>query len=345
MSQGLFRLVALFLAVLTAAFATNARACTKTDLVATDFGTFSAQSVKQNAVPSQFSRGGLTCPTSTIVLLGGNYITGKFQSKNVLKLVSGANSISYTASAAPGSVGPYSQNGTVDYMQNNLLNVLGLLGGSSADLPIYIKPVGGTLPPPGVYTDRITMTWNWYLCPAVNTLFVCLGTPSQGTNVVTTIDVTLTIGPKSILLTTSTETTWDPVNGTTFPKALPGGRRRLALNVTNPDLVSIDNNTLGLNVAVPAGTMIALDGDGTSSGTFLSSKDGTPASSLTLSYTAPESTADDVDFSSDRGLTWGYVPVAGNDTSQAAVTNVRLRPKGTMAAGSQFGLSIALKVK
>jgi hypothetical protein len=345
MSQGLPRLLALILAIVAATLATNASACTKTDAVATDFGTFSSQSIKQNAVPSQFSRAGLLCPTSTIVLLGGNYIAGKFQSKNAMKLVSGANSISYTASAAPGSVGPYSQNGTVDYMQNNLLNVLGLLGGSNADLPIYIKPVGGALPPPGIYTDKITMTWNWYLCPSVNALFVCLATPSQGTNVVTTIDVTLTVGPRSILLTTSSGTTWDPVNGTAFPKALPGGRRRLALNVTNPDLVAIDNNTLGLNVAVPSGTMIALDGDGTSSGAFLSSMDGTPASSLTVTYSAPESTADDVDFSADRGATWSYVPVPGNDASQAAVTNVRLRPKGTMAPGSQFGLSIALKVK
>lgn len=344
MNRRMSRLLALVLALIASVFAMAASACTPTPVVPTDFGTFSAQSVNQSAVPSQFSGGGLSCPTSVIVLLGINYITGKFNSKNGMKLMSGNNSISYTASAGRNNLAPYTQNGTVDYMQNNLLNLLGLLGGNNADLPIFVKPLGGTLPPPGVYTDQITMTWNWYLCPEVSVLVVCLGTPVRGTNVTTVIDIKLTVGPKAVLLTTSTGTTWDPINGTVNPKSLPGGRRRLALNVTNPDLVPVDKDTLGLNVAIPGGTTIALDGDG-ASGTFLGFTEGTPASSVSITYSAPNSTTDDVEFSSDRGSTWGYVPVLGNDASQAAVTNVRLRPKGTMAAGSQFGLSISLKVK
>lgn len=37
--------------------------------------------------------------------------------------------------------------------------------------------------------------------------------------------------------------------------------------------------------------------------------------------------------------------MAGNEASLAAVTNVRLRPKGTMPAGSQFSTSVSLKIK
>jgi len=189
------------------------------------------------------------------------------------------------------------------------------------------------------------MTWNWYLCSGVNALLVCLGTPSQGTNVTTVIDVTLTVGAKSILLTTSTGTTWDPVNGTSNPKALPGGKRRLIVNAANPDLVPVDANTLSLNLAVPPGTLIALDGDGTGSGSFLNYANGTPASTLSLTYSSPGSTTDDVDFSSDRGASWTYVPAAGDSASQAAVTNIRVRPKGAMAAGSRFSLSVPLTTK
>ncbi|MBB4858903.1 hypothetical protein HNO88_002229 [Novosphingobium chloroacetimidivorans] len=339
------RVLALLLATLLAFSAGSAQACTATPSLATDFGTFSAQSVKQAAIPSQFSRAGLTCPTSAIVLLGINYIRAKFQSKNGMKLMNGTNAIAYAASADPGGAAAFTQNGTIDYMQNNLLNVLGLLGGSNADLPIYVKPSGGALPPPGIYTDRITMTWNWYLCPGVNALLICLGTPVQGTNVITVVEVTMTVGAKSVLLTTSTGTTWDPVNGTSNPKALPGGKRRMIVGVTNPDLVPVDSNTLWLNLAVPSGTSVALDGDGTGTGSFLLFTDGTPASTLALSYTAPGSTTDDVDFSSDSGASWNYVPVQGDSVSQAAVTNVRVRPKGGMAAGSRFSLSVALKTK
>ncbi|VWX54256.1 spore coat protein U domain-containing protein [Novosphingobium sp. 9U] len=341
----LSRLVALFVAILLALGAGAAQACTTTPSISTDFGTFSAQSVKQGAIPSQFSRAGLNCPTSAVVLLGINYIRAKFQSKNGMKLMNGTNAIAYTASADPAGTTQFTQNGTIDYMQNNLLNVLGLLGGSNADMPIYVKPAGGTLPAQGVYTDRITITWNWYLCPGVNALIVCVGTPDQGANVTSVIDVTLTVGAKSVLLTTSTGTTWDPVNGTSNPKALPGGKRRMIVSVTNPDLVPVDNNTLGLNLAVPAGTSMALDGDGTGSGAFLIFTDGTPASSLALTYTAPGSTTDDVDFSSDRGVSWTYVPVVGDTVSQAAITNVRVRPRGAMAAGSRFSLSVSLKTK
>ena len=349
MSRKISRKMLQFLTILVAVFlglcAGGAQACTVTPAISTDFGTFCGQSVKQAAIPSQFSRGGLNCQTSAIVLLGVNYIRGKFQSRNNMKLMSGTNTIAYTASADPGATVAFTQNGTVDYMQNNLLNVLGLLGGSNADLPIYVNPSGGVLPPPGVYTDRITMTWNWYLCPGVNALLVCLGTPSQGTNVTTVIDVTLTVGAKSILLTTSTGTTWDPVNGTSNPKALPGGKRRLIVNAANPDLVPVDANTLSLNLAVPPGTLIALDGDGTGSGSFLNYANGTPASTLSLTYSSPGSTTDDVDFSSDRGASWTYVPAAGDSASQAAVTNIRVRPKGAMAAGSRFSLSVPLTTK
>lgn len=345
MTRTLLRLLALALAATAALAGTSALACTPTPTLPTDFGTFSAQAVKQAAIPSLKSRAGLNCPTSTLVLLGGNYVRAKFQSANGLKLLNGTNSIAYTASADPGATVAFAQNGTVDYMQNNLLNVLGLLGGSSADLPIYIKPTGGTLPPQGIYTDKITITWNWYLCPGVNALFICLATPSQGVNVTTVVNVTLTVGAKSVLLTTTTGTTWDPVNGTSNPKALPGGKRRMMVSVTNPDLVPVDNNTLGLDLAVPPGTIVALDGDGTGSSTFLMFTDGTPASALAVAYATPGSTTDDVDFSSDRGLTWAYVPTAGDDVSQAAVTNIRIKPRGAMAAGSQFSLSVSLKTK
>ena len=51
---------------------------------------------------------------------------------------------------------------------------------------------------------------------------------------------------------------------------------------------------------------------------------------------------DDVEFSSDNGSSWLFLPTAG---TQGQVTHVRLKPRGAMAAGSNFKLSLAYKVK
>lgn len=325
--------------------AAPAQACTVTTSLTTDLGSFSPAAVKNAVVPAAYSKAGLTCTPSLIVLLGGNYIKAKFHSANNLKLVNGASQISYVPSPDAAATVTWTQDQTVDYMQNNLLNVLGLLGGSSAEFPLYVKPSSATAMPVGDYTDRITITWSWYICQGLGIGPLCAGTPDQNTGTpTTTIDVTLHVTAKTITLTTTTSTTWDPVNGTSFPKSLPLGRKRMTISAANPDLVAADLNSIGLNVAVPARTMIALDGDGSSS-TFLQYTDGTPASSLALIYTSPSSTSDDVDFSSDNGVSWTYYPVAGSDVSQAAVTNVRLRPRGSMAANSNFSVSLPLKTK
>jgi hypothetical protein len=57
---------------------------------------------------------------------------------------------------------------------------------------------------------------------------------------------------------------------------------------------------------------------------------GSPSSALTWTFTALNSLADDVDFSNDGGATWSYVPTADANGCDAAITTVRLRPKGTM---------------
>jgi hypothetical protein len=52
-----------------------------------------------------------------------------------------------------------------------------------------------------------------------------------------------------------------------------------------------------------------------------------------------------VEFSSDGGATWGYVPVVGNPASQGAVTHVRFSPKGSMAPLSSLSISVPYLVK
>ena len=57
---------------------------------------------------------------------------------------------------------------------------------------------------------------------------------------------------------------------------------------------------------------------------------GTPSSALTWTYSALGNLADDLEFSNDDGATWNYVPVPDVTGVDAAVTDIRMRPKGLM---------------
>jgi hypothetical protein len=326
--------------------AAPAFACTLSPNVATTLGTYSPAAVKAAVVPGLQTRAGIVCPSSVLVLLGGNYIRAKFSSQNgfKLKLSGGTATASYVASADPAGTYRFAEGATLDYMQNNLLNLLGLLGGSSADLPLYVTPSASTVLAPGTYTDKITIHWDWNLCPGIGLLGACLGTPDTGSGD-TVVTVSLIVSPQSVITTMSTTTTWDSINGAIRPKSLPGSRRRLSAVVTNPDIVPIDSGTLALIVSTPTGTFVALDGDGVSLGAAISLTEGAPASGVTLRYGGPADGTDDVDFSSDGAATWGYAPISGNVASEKAITHVRFRPQGAMAKQSSFSLSLPYLLK
>lgn len=344
--KGFWRCVTALLIGIAALAASSASACTVSGTVTNNEGPYSPAAVKAGAVPAISNQAGLSCGTAVLVLLGGSYIRATFSSANnfLLKPSSGAN-VSYTASADSAATVPITQGATVDYMQNNLLNLLGLLGGSNAALPFFIKPSSATLVAAGTYSDVITINWSWRLCSGVYVAGACtLGTLDQGTGQ-SIITVNLTVAPQNMTMVMSTATTWDSYNTTTNPKALPGSKRRSSVVLTNPDIVPLDSNTVFVIVPTPAGTYIALDGDGSSGGAAIQFAQGNPASGLTFTYTSPSSTGDNVEFSSDGGSSWGYTPLSGDVASQSAVTHIRLKPQGVMAAGSSFSVSLSYAVK
>lgn len=325
--------------------AQQARACVLTPNSVSDMGVFSPAAVQQAKVPALSNNAGLMCSSAILTLLGGNYIRATFHSDNGFKLFSadGASVIPYAASADAAGTVPFAQDGTIDYMQNNLLNLLGLLGNSNAALPFFVKPAGGILPPPGIYRDRVSILWTWNICPGIGALGLCIGIPDTGTGT-TIIDVVLNVTPKKLLVSTSVKTMWDPVAGTNNPKSIPKSRQRVTYTVSNPDIVAADANSLAIVVPVDGAKVIALDGDGTSANSFLFA-DGSPSSTLAFSYVASGSASDDVDFSSDFGATWNYAPIAGDAVSQGAVTTLRIHPRGAMAPGSSFTISAPFSVR
>jgi hypothetical protein len=325
------------LLIMALAAATPSSACTiTTGVITTALGAYSPHAVAAGVVPALKSRAGLSCSSGVLMLLSGNYIRARYQSRNGLQLLrdGGGGAVGYVLSADPNGTVTAPQSGTIDYMQNNLINALGLLGGSDAELPFYVRPVGGKTPALGSYTDRITIRWDWYLCQGIGLLGGCLLAADSG-SATTVVDVTLTVSPRDMVVTMSSSTTWDPINGSIRPKTLPGSKRRIATTLTNPDIVPTDD---GITVVVPIDgrQWLALEGDGTPSNIAfaVSTSGGTP---ISLTYTGAASTEDDVDFSIDGGVSWTHTPT--DPTNERAVNAVRLRPRGRLAPGASASLS------
>ena len=312
-----------------------------------DLGSQSPQALKAGAPPYVGIVGGFSCPTAPfVVLLNGNYLKATVASGSTLKLTSTTttDTISYSLSATANGSAPLVPGTPFFYINGTVLNVLGLFGPGAVNVPIYVKPSAAQAVAPGIYTGSVSIKWDWYFCSLLGVLNACIGTEDSNSRTAT-INFRLEVAAKPATVTISSITTWDPVSATTAPKAIPQSRRRTALTVVNPDIVPLDLNTLRLALPTGAGTVLALDGDGTGAGTVVQTQQGSTASALTVTYVAPSNLSDDVEFSSDNGATWGYVPVAGNLASQGAVTHVRFSPKGSMAASSSLRISIPYLVK
>lgn len=136
---------------------------------------------------------------------------------------------------------------------------------------------------------------------------------------------------------------FDPYNGVTNPKFIPGAGLDYTIGISNPGAV-VSSNSLVIVDPLPSNVTLYvgdLSGGGTGPVVFV---DGSPSSTLSYTFSGLASTTDDVDFSKDGGATWTYVPVPGGSGYDPLVTTLRIRPKGTMASGSSFTARFRLAV-
>lgn len=314
---------------------------------APDLGSQSPQALKANGVPYFNADGGFTCDSSSLVsLLANNYLRATVAAGTAMTLAGPSGStVSYILAGMPDGTVPLTAGTPADYVGGNGTTILALNLGAPVNARIYIKPSNiAALVPPGDYTGFFNVKWDWRFCSLIYIAGNCTGTLTQG-SATAKVTIKLTVAAKPMGVQISYVTTWDPISGTNAPKTLPGSKQRASLTLTNNDIIPLDLNTLAIVLPTVAKTAVALDGDGTFNPTVVRSAQGSPASGLTLSYTNPADQGDDVDFSNNNGTSWTYVPVAGDAATQGAVTGVRFRPKGSMAASSSFTMSIPYSVK
>ena len=213
--------------------------------------------------------------------------------------------------------------GELRYPGNNALG--------SGDAGIRLRT--GTIPANGSCTITVNVTAS-VAGVYTNTIDVGALTTSGGSNTVAA-NATLTVGIPSFTVAKSVLLVSDPVNGTTLPKAIPGAVVSYSIQVTNSGAGTADNNTTVIVDAIPGNTRLFvgdLGGPGSGPIVFVN---GTPSSGLTYTFTSLASVADDVSFSNTGCSPFtNYTPVPDVNGFDAAVTCIRVNPKGVFAAAS-----------
>jgi parallel beta-helix repeat protein len=142
-------------------------------------------------------------------------------------------------------------------------------------------------------------------------------------------NVVVTGGP-SLTFLKSVQVFSDPVNGTTNPKSIPGSAQTYTLRVTNQGGGTLDNNSVSVTDAIAANTKLFVGNVGGPGSGPIAFTNGSPSSGLSWTFTALNNATDDLEFSNDGGVTWGYSPAADAEGCDSTVTHIRLSPKGTM---------------
>jgi len=334
-------LLALLLAPLRAMAATVCSAPTPITVslgVTSSPAAFKVSTPTYTATPTSFS-----CPSGGVLsLFSTSYLkatvtapTGGF------KITSGGgDTIEYTVAAKSSGTPAFTSGTPVFLISGSSIDLVGLVIGA-VGIPVYVKPVSGGTVAPGDYTGAFTIKWEWYFCSLMLN-GNCIGSVETDSKTAT-VTVTMKLVAKPPTISIASSTTWDPLSNTLNPKAIPGGKKRTTVTVTNTDTVPLDATGLAIVLATPPGAAISLTGDGANSNPFVLTE-GFPSSNLTFSYVSPGNTGDNVEFSTDSQAHWDAVPTAGTLASEKLVTHVRLKPQGSMAAGSSFKLSVAYQL-
>ena len=153
------------------------------------------------------------------------------------------------------------------------------------------------------------------------------------------------VNPAPLTLVKSSQATTDPFNGTTNPKMIPGARLAYTVTVLNPNAFATTADSIVIVDPTPARLSLYVSHIAGTSGGPLGFQNGSTASGLTYTFTSLASTTDDIDFSSDGGATWTYVPTPDSQGADPQVNRIRIRPKGAMTANSSFSLLFGYIIK
>jgi hypothetical protein len=209
-------------------------------------------------------------------------------------------------------------------------------GGSFA-VSAATVPAGSTC----TYTVTTTVTSQG---DKVNTIAAGALTGSYGSVAVASLDpASATIQVSAPLKIAKSSVAYlDPFNNSTNPKSIPGSFVYYTVTVENPGGLPVTSGSILITDPTPAALSLYVANLPSATGPLLF---GAGSSGATYTFSGLASTTDDLEFSNNGGTSWTYVPTPNSAGDDPAVTHIRIRPKGTMAAGSSFTLNFGYLVK
>lgn len=167
--------------------------CSVVSTTPASFGTVSSIAVRTTSQPSSTLNGGLSCTGSLLSLLtsSDNFWATVTSTQSGLVGPKG-DVIGYTLYANNSTSYPLTRGTPYDFARNGIIDALGLLGGTvPRTVPLYLGTTIGSNVAAGVYTETLSIFWNWNYCSGIGIGAVCLGRDvNSGT---TTLTVNLTV--------------------------------------------------------------------------------------------------------------------------------------------------------
>ena len=122
-------------------------------------------------------------------------------------------------------------------------------------------------------------------------------------------------------LSKSVLTIYDPYNGASNPKAIPGSVIEYSIDAENNGPLAADNNSINLSDVIPDNTKLCVVNLGNCRAPYF--VNGTPSSGLALGTTS---------YSNNNGASYGYSASADAEGADSSVTNLSTALNGAFAA-------------
>jgi len=126
--------------------------------------------------------------------------------------------------------------------------------------------------------------------------------------------------------------------------SIPGATAQYSIEISNVGIGSVDADSLILVDSIPSGVSLIVSDFGLLGSGPLSFSDDTPTSGLIYNFTTLADLTDNIDFSSNNGASFDYIPVPTANGTDPAVTHFRFRPSGSFR-GADASITPAITIR
>ncbi|MGY2288577.1 Csu type fimbrial protein [Pseudomonas sp. SDO528_S397] len=159
------------------------------------FGAVSSILVRTAVQSTSTTNGGLRCTGSLLTLLTTNdhfYATVTSSTSGMVGPTGDVIAYNLYASNNTGAAYLINRNTQYDFARNGIIDLLGLLGGSTPKtVPLYMGTIIGSNVAAGIYTETLSIFWDWNYCSGIGALGICLGRDNSSGTASLTVNLTV----------------------------------------------------------------------------------------------------------------------------------------------------------